>query len=107
MVGAAAQVRGVDVDAADTERAANRGGQVERRRQVIQAVPPQPLGECRPEDAGLGPDGKILLVDLEHVAHARHVEQHAAVGDRFAFGGKSTAPHGHRHAMRLCRLEQH
>jgi hypothetical protein len=43
---------------------------------------------------------------VQHPAHAGHVEQHAAIGHGFAFGGQPAAAHRDRHAMGLRRLQQ-
>ena len=96
LVRAAAEPRGVDVDAADAEGAADGGGQVERRGKVIEVPAPQDLGQRMPVDACFAPDGQAVGIDLENPAHAAHVELQPAEGDRFSFRGQAAAAHGHR-----------
>ena len=71
LVRAAAQARGVDVNAADAERAADRSGHVERRREVIELMPAERLRERVPVDPGFAAHGHIVLVDREHRGSCR------------------------------------
>ena len=106
LVGAATEARRIHVDAADAQRAAHGRGHVERRGKVVQILPAQFLGQAVPVDAGLAAHGQRIRIYRQHPAHARHVEQHAAVGHRFALGGEAAAAHRDRHAMHLRRLQQ-
>ena len=106
LVGAAAEARRVDVDAAHAQRSADRRGQVERRRQVVQVFAAQFLGQAVPEDPGLGAHRQRFAIDVQNAAHAGHVEQHATEGDRLAFGGQSAAAYGDRHAKALRQFHQ-
>ncbi len=81
------------------------GGHVEGRREIVEPLATQRLGEGVPVDAGLGADSQILGVDRKDSAHAGHVEQQPAVGDTLAFGGEGSTSSLHRHAVALGCLE--
>ncbi len=106
LIGAAAEARRIHVDPAHAQRAADRRSQVERRRQVIQILPAQLLGQAMPENPGFGTHRQRLGIDVQHPAHARHIQQYAAERHRFALGRQAAAANGDRHAVLLRGLEQ-
>ena len=106
LVGGEPEPGGVDVHPAHPQGASDAGGEVEGRREVVEALPAQRLGERVPVDAAFDADGHPLAVDGEHAAHPRHVEQDAAEGHRLALGREAAAAHRDRDRVLLGEPEE-
>ena len=87
LVGAAAVLRGIHVDAADSQRPADGGRKIQGRRKIIESLPAERFRQRMPVDAGFGADGQILLIDRKHPAHPVHCDEEAAECDGLAVGG--------------------